>query len=338
MAQITKKYYDLSVSSNTPQVKKAVAEQVRQKIASVIYNREPISSGIARFVIADMEEASTSPRAAAAFNSANLAYPFTAYNIGDVEFAKEFRSYKQVSGFVYHPLIGKRISSIPARIQIPMITFYSNPDDYEVGQKLLLQDAASLSRTFVTTNLSGYSGIIPITFSYEITKGSYAFAFQEQLRAGNIFDIVHNVTAYFQEIILDGTGNYPVDEIIAYYKTWSGNDVSQAITQNTMYSAAIPIIASSDPYNGEINVPVENSIIINFNVTMNEQTVEKSITLSPYFENTTTWDLESKILIIDPIYNLTSGTIYTISFDNTAYSFYNNDQMDETEISFTTEG
>lgn len=347
MAQITKKYYDVSATSNTPQVKKAVGQQILRKIASVLYAPDSTNlyypwdtvpaNGMQRFVIADMEETSTSQRAAAAFNSANLRYPFTAYNFGEVEFAREFRSYKQVSGFMYSSEMSKKISSIPARLNIPMITFFSNPDDYEIGYKLLLHDASKLSRTFTTTNFNGYSGIIPITFSYELAKGSYAFEFQEQLRAGNIFDVVHNVTAYYQEILLDGTSIYPVDQIIAYYKQWSDVDVSLATTQETLYPSAAPVISSSDPYNGETGVPVENSVIINFSQVMNESTVENAITLSPYFEHKVIWDIDSKILMLDPIYDLTSGTVYSISFDETAYSFYNNDQLDSGVIRFTTE-
>ncbi len=333
----TKRYYDYSSDSNTPQILKAVFEQIREHMASVLYTEETLAVGISRFVLADMVETGWNPKATSQFNVANLKFPFTAYNMGEPSFAREYRSYFQVSGLLYNSNIGKFMRSIPMRMAFPMITFYSNPDDYRVGYKLLYSDQASLSRSYKSIDINGYTALVPIVMTYEISKGSFASEFQEQLRAGNIWDISHTVTAYFQEILLTDSTVYEIDEMIANIKRWSGEDVADSQIIETVTSYTDPVILSSDPVDGEISVPVDNSILITFNVTMSEADVEAGITLNPFFENDTSWDDDSKILLIDPTSNLTSGTLYQIIFDDTCKAFYNDSTISSGVVSFTTE-
>ena len=333
----TKKYYDYTSTSNTPLTMKAVFEQVRSYMASVLYTQDSLTSGIARFVIADMTEVGWSQKAASQFNTANLKYPFTAYNMGEPSLAREFRSYFQVSGKMYNSNIGKRMISIPMRMTFPMITFYSNPDDYRIGYKLLEHDATRLTRTFTTVALNGYSGLIPMTLTFEIAKGAYASEFQEQLRIGDIWDIQHNVTAYFQEILLDGSGENEVEEMLANIKRWAGGDPGDSTIQETLTNTSDPVISSSDPANDETDVPVGNSILLNFNVTMDETSVENAITLVPYFDNHVTWNIDSNVMLIDPDAELTSGTLYQIKINDKAKAFYNDSCLDSGVIKFTTE-
>jgi len=332
----TKKYYDYSVTTNTPQILKAVFEQIREYMAGIIYTQESLSVGISRFVLADMVEAGWNPKAAAQFNSANLKFPFTAYNMGEPSFAKEFRSYAQVSGHMYNSNVGKLIKSVPMRMTFPMITFYDNPDDYRIGLKLLYTDVSELSRTYKSVTLNGYTAVVPIVLNFEIAKGTYASEFTEQLRAGNIWDIQHNVTAYFQEFTLLGTGESEIESMLTNVKRWAEVNIGASETAQSVTGYADPIIVSSTPSNGQTSFPVSSGVVLNFNVSMDESAVEAGVTLYPYFENNVSWDIDSKTLTINPIVNLTSGTTYSLTFDENCKAFYNDSTLSSGIISFTT--
>ena len=83
---------------------------------------------------------------------------------------------------------------------------------------------------------------------------------------------------------------------------------------------------------------LKNTIIINFNVTMEESSVESSIELDPWFEHSLLWNDDSNSLLITPVLNFTSGTVYQIIYDDTGKAFYNDSTLSSGVISFTTEG
>ena len=138
-------------------------------------------------------------------------------------------------------------------------------------------------------------------------------------------------------MVLNSEDVHLVDDMATNLKQQDENNLEDGVISNTLDSIATPIVSVSDPIDEAINVPVNNSIIITFNVAMDEETVNNAISVFPYFDHYKEWDGDSKILVIEPHINFQNGTVYTLYIDRTARAFFNHENLEEEiEISFTT--
>lgn len=79
-----------------------------------------------------------------------------------------------------------------------------------------------------------------------------------------------------------------------------------------------PTVVSVSPKDGETDVPVNTSIIIEFSEPMDEASTEGAITAIPNIQGTFDWSEQSTVLILLSDSYLTENTTYTIKVDTTA--------------------
>ena len=334
---LSEKYYATSV--NYPQIIKAVGEAMREWIAGLLYAQEDLEDALDRIIIADIGGSEdTAIRQASSDFGTNALYPFTAYNFGDYETVMERRNNYASQTLAYSSALDSFVSAVPIKQEFLAITFANNPNDEERIKKILFETSYNYTLLYASVTINGTAYDYPVKIEFIPSKGGYSFAFSEYLRTNKIFDVSHNFNLYFYDLILD-TDTVPIDEMTASLEEKSpiDDDLNTIVGTKDYLKTSMPEISTSDPVDGATDVPVENSVILTFNVTMDESYVNSAYTLDPYFEHDRLWDDDSKILILNPKENLTSGTLYTIEIDDTARAFYVHDVIDEYELTFTTE-
>ena len=340
MINLVDSYYQSSI--NYPQIIKAVIQRVRVFLTETLYADDPDidEDGISpRVIIADIGSSEDEAiRQAAMYFGPNQLYPFTAYSLNDFEGNVDRRNTEASQAFYFSDELNSFVSAVPIKKELPIITFTNCADDFERIQKIFLKMSAIYTQIFAPLTINGVDYQYPVRIEILLSKGSYAHGFVEYLRMNKIYDLVHTFNLYFFDISLD-TNIVPIDEMNSNLKNLSPIDISLSENEysKTHTMSEIPVILSSDPSHGEENFPVENSIILNFNVTMDEKSVNDSVIINPFFEHKLFWDDDSKVLIINPDFNLSSGTLYSITIYDTARAFYVYDNMSEYELTFTTE-
>jgi hypothetical protein len=339
MIDANERYYSSSVIY--PQVILAIGERMRTWLCEILYPDEAQADAMNRVIIADIGSSEDEAiRKASEYLGANQSYPFTAYNFGEFELNVDRKNTNAAMKMTYSSDIDAMVCAIPVKQEFLAVTFCNNPDDYERVIKILLENSATLTLIDVPITYNGVAYDYPVRLEFAPSKGQYAHGFVEYLRTNGIYDIVHNFNMYFFDIIIDTAGTTPIETMTSTLEDLSPIDISLDLPVDTQTKTIsdLPEISSTDPTDEEIDVPVANSVILTFNVTMTEASVESAITLDPYFEHDLIWDDDSKVLIIDPKENLSSGTLYTVTVADSAYAFYIHDVLEANyEFSFTTE-
>jgi len=358
------KYY--KDSYQYPFTEKAVLETLIFYMASLLYPDEPYSESKKRMIRSDFVNAGDDQairRNIDEFKANQAKLPFTAYCIDENEVSSETMSNYQESGNYYCPEINCYVLSTPIRFTFPMMCFFSTAEDYWRA-KFILQDAISgpigAERIYVpmtfklddTANPETFTVVFPANIGAEVTKGSLAFAFEEHLRVGGIYNIFCNITVQSTFIKLnrlrtymntDGTINqgelipYPVDEIYLNLKGITTGNYEEAITLDTVQSYDSPEILSTAPTNNETDFDVDSPVIITFSGSMNESSVVNNMDIVPFFSHNLAWNQTSTQLVIDPIDALERNTEYNIVIGTQATSMYDQPLEEEFSLTFTTE-
>lgn len=98
----------------------------------------------------------------------------------------------------------------------------------------------------------------------------------------------------------------------------SGCNIFQNIFGGKNTDATPPLVVSVSPKDGEEEVPVNTSIIIEFSETMDENATENAITVLPSISGEFDWSEQSMVLTLFPDTYLAENTTYTIKIDTTA--------------------
>ena len=327
-------------SPNYPEIIGAVGQQLRLLIAETLYSQDDLSDALDRIIIADIGSSGDEGiREATRTLGSNQDYPFTAYNFGDIEILEERKNIRAALKHFFVSDLNSFVYSLPVKQEVMMITFCNNPEDYERVFKLLFEMGATETKLKVPIVINGVSTVLPVLVNVTPQKGQYAHAFQEYLRTNGIYDVVHNFELHFHDLILDSSGIALIDNFIFMVDEKSPIDdsLNNEVYRKDYSRNDLPVILTTDPVNEEPDVPIGNSVVINFNVTMDEDSVNSSITIYPYFEHKIIWDDDSKILLLQNKGNLQYNTEYTITIDKTAHAFYVRDRIEEFELKFTTE-
>lgn len=328
-----------------PDILNLVLERIKLYFAKVIYPSEEYDKSKYRFVLANfeagdqisirrsIEQTVQNQQQMSPLNSyfSNATFPFTAYNIGEDEQVQN-KSHLQTNGLFYDEVLNAGATALPHIINIPMITFYNTPYDYRMFRSIIGLDDFNLTRLYVPCLVNGVESSFPIDIDFEIGKGVYAFSFEEQLRVGKIFDVVHNVRCYYNKIVLlkpsqsssDGKQRpfiiSPVDDIeLSVYKMINKDPLS-GYDKLTYVIPKPPLITTTAPTQGEINFSRSDPIIITFNKSMDENSVISNLDIVPYLECKKIFNLNGTQLIIDHDYLLESQTAYTVLINKNAKS------------------
>lgn len=329
-------YYTSSTSY--PAIINALAERTKLYTCSLLYPTEAYAVSGKRFILSNFEsgEEIAIRNSIQTFKTSQARFPFTAYNIGEMVEVPERRTLMQRNLKYYDKNFGCYISAQPMQIEITMMTFTVSANDYFRVRTLLHNTNAQLTRLWVPITINGYETTFPIDLKYEIAKFSLAFEFEEFLRVGKIFDIQHTATLFFHNIITDANIDVVEDMELTLLRL-SDIDQSQSISQGTLSMPNTPIVSSTDPSDGEISVDRDDSIVINFNVAMDEASVEDYLSTDPFISADYLWNSSGTQLLIDPVDRMSSGTLYTIIITDDAKSGYYDIPLEEDyEFSFTT--
>jgi hypothetical protein len=343
-------YYYSKTDADYPNIVLAVVDRILQYIAGVLYPTETYSVIVnnvetgskKRMLLTDMSPSMEMREAAKANQWSNVKFPFTAYTIGDM-IQNDLKSNRYAaSGGYYSRYIGHKVYATPRILELPMTTFYNSPNDYMHAFLLLPDDTNDKVIITAPVIVDGTTYTYPIELSIDVIKGSLAFEVEQQLRAGKIYDLTHNVKASFHTLSLDHKNNvtnimYPVDTVELGLGSKYKYDNGIAQTKETVVIPAQPTISSTSPTDHAIDIDVDSSIIINFSTAMTEQTVEDALTVIPHVDADLLWNASSTQLVINPITQLASGTLYEVEIIDTAESGVQIVMADDYEFSFITE-
>jgi len=324
-----KRYYP--DSSNYPYAIKSITERVLLYCSQVLYPEESTSNAMKRIIMATFDDdALAIKQSISKYKTSQGKFPFTAYGIGDVEFI-ENKTYYQVSGTYYSRELDAYIRYVPIKFTIPMVTFLTTPYDFWRVMNNFSND--TLTRLDVPITINDQLTYFSIDIGFLAEKGSSAFDIEQQLGYGKIYPVVHTAEISCAYITVDLQRNinsqvinqtklvYHVDDIILRLsELQDAKNLSNNPLLETLNSPESPLVVSSTPINNATDITVDSSIVINFNVSMNESSIISNMDIVPYFDKDITFDIESKIMTIIPRQNLLNSTQYEILINNNAKS------------------
>jgi len=329
------KYY--STSTTYPDQQLALLEAIRYYICTTLYPDETYTQSKLRFLLTDITPTMALRESVKKFNLTNAKFPFTAYTIGELtENDNTFNMYA-VSKKYFSSVFNTKFYTRPLTQEIPMISFFSNSFDYDRARKILHEQNSAKTQIDVPIEINGELTSFPILISFEISKGNYAHEFEEQLRVGNISDVVHNLSINFHDIIIDSSDVHAIDDIEVALKVLETYKTDSIITINNVLVPDSPEISSTNPVDGATDIDVDFSIIINFSTPMNEQSVEENLDITPGITTELLWSSDSTQLVINPWNDLQNDTEYTVEIDKYAKSGIDIYLEDVYSFSFTTE-
>lgn len=311
---------------NIPAVQLAALEALKYFICTNLYPDEIYHDSRKRFVRANFESGTEHAirKSVKQFKQISGKFPFTAYSIGDGTPMIDNGNLSERQGKYYSNKYNTYVTSVPIEWTIPMISLFTQPSDYFHAKTILLALSGKLQRLTVPILINGQLDSFEATVIFEITKGALAFDEIEQENKGKIFDILHNCIANMHYYIFDTINLQPVEDIEMSLKNLPEEGyLYSTINHETPLIPDTPGIASVSPIDGETGVDPDatlTNIIIDFDVPMNEISVENAIDFYPAISANFIWNGASTQLIIDIVENLVATTEYTIDINNAAKS------------------
>lgn len=351
---MAEKYYDATIyDSFYPTIVKSILEALKVYICGMLYPDEDFNISGKRFILTDFSPGDEIAirKSVETFKTVQGKFPFTAYGLNDreIDLLGEKTSFKEKSGIYYSNIHGAYIKSVPSKLTIPMVSFFSTAADYEKAYHIIMNDVAVVNRINIPIRVyhstTEYDDtFFPILFNLEVSKGAFAYQFDEYLRTGNIWGLVHNFVIEFRYYAInanDSHGNTlriaPVDDIIASFYTFNNPDYrDNPILQNVMHAYAIPEVTTTTPTEGSTNFDRSYPIIINFNTGMDEDSVINAIDSNPFISSDYVFNNTSTQLYIDPVSDLQANTLYTITISTNAKSGMDQNLENDFVLTFTT--
>ena len=315
-----------------PTTIRAIATRVQSYFWEKLYPYETNPENLYnRFILADIGAGEEQAMRVAAFTSesTNPEFPFTAWNYGELEKRDDTLSRLDSNFNWFSPAVNAYVYARPMTLKMPMITFYSHPDDYYRAWSILMEANTRLTRLEVPITINGVDVTFPVDLKFEIAKGRYAHAFAEQLKVNNIYDIKHDVTIRYPDFIVEGLKVGLVEDI-RLYGIEMNTGVRSLWAQN---NNPLPNMVTSVA-NDSGNVSKVNPLTFTFNDTMLESSLG-DINIWPNQDIKIEWDIDSKILTLSPVFEFLPSTKYEITFkqktlctfENREYVHYDSDYV-----------
>lgn len=323
------RYY--ATSNLYPYVIEAVLTRIKLYFCNMLYPAEDyVTQSSKRFIMADTSNDNLAIKESIKkFYNSQGEFPFTAYSINDDE-PLEYKSHYSVSGNFYSSLLNSYVTYVPMKLNINLTTYYTTPYDFWRAMTWFAVDEASITRLDVPVIINDVSTYFTIDLDYTTERGQLAFDIEQAFNVGKIYPVIHNVAVRCAYITLASnnttdkfSGNvvYPVDDILFYLRTLQdARHLEQNPIVDLKYSPDNPEVATSVPANNATNILRNSTIVITFNVGMNETTVLNNIDIVPYIEYDAVFDNYSKILTITPRDLFTASTEYNLLINDNAKS------------------
>lgn len=342
---MAEKYYNPITDVNYPLVVKAIIETLRVYICETLYRDEEFKDSQKRFILADFSggDDASIRRSVETFKTTQGKFPFTAYGMWDNEVPSEGSTRTKTGGY-YSKVFGCYMKVFPARLTVPMVSFFTTSYDYERAYHLIESDVATPTRLNVPLYINENLTYFPINIDIDVSKGAFAGAFDEYLKIGKIWGLNHTLKIHYHYFSINATdhhGNTPrialVDDLYANFFSFNKVDYRDNPTLlDTLYNFEIPIVTASVPIQDATGISRTNPIILNFNVSMNEDSVFSNIDFTPFIVADFSWNSLSTQLTIEPTDALLANTSYTITISTDTKSSMNQNFEEEYTLSFTT--
>lgn len=316
-----------------------ILERIRYYICKeVLYSDEDYSDSQERFIRTDIGPYALRD-ASKVFQITNIEMPFTAYSFDEDDMNEDIYNTYARTGHYFADVLNTTVSAMPMVWELPMISFFHKASDYIRALRILTFQKAKKVKLDVPVVMNGVDKTIPIIVEIDnIDKGSYAFEFEQQLTTGKIHDITHNLRVHYFDYQLGHGTVAPVDDIEVALAGYTLDDYRN----NTSIASSVtvpstPEVSSSDPEDEATDIPVDYSIILTFNVSMNEESVNNALSIDPYIPYELVWSDNGQTLAIDPTEDFQSNTKYTIEVIDTAYSARDVNLAEDYSSTFITE-
>ncbi len=328
-------YY--SDSLKYPEILNSVLERIRLYFTTLLYPDEDFSEAKKRFIRTDITTDFVLRENIEYFNITNAEFPFTAWSLELPEIDEEKFNVNMDNGYYYSSVFQCKFDVRPVVLEIPVVTFYNTGFDYFRAYTILQDEARRKIALDVPIIINNIEATLPIRLEMEISKGTYAFEFEQALATGRIKDIIHNVKVHYLDIINDVEVT-EVEDIQVSLNSFSRSDYNDNVSVESSLMPTTPTLLSSTPENEEEDIPVTQNILLNFNVSMYEDSLIPALSITPFINYELTWNADSSSVIIDPVFDdLESGTEYTISISTSFKSAKRIPIEDDIEITFITE-
>lgn len=311
---MAEQYYQPSPYS--PLFVKAVTDRFRIYIAQLFYGAEyaldPVAA-VNRTIISDIGAGNNIMVGDSVERYKNTfgEFPFTAYNPESTEDVLERANTAAAVGTFYCPDIPAYVAAWPMKLQIPTVSFFGTAADYWRAQSLATLDKVTLTRFRAPIIINGNPVDIVVTANMQISKGSYAGAFEEFLRQQDIHDLVATFTLEYYELrIYEDAANtlpqpdyaeyivYEIDEMILRLNR-ENQDGDLISTENLTVTTEVSVL-SATPANNSTNVPVTDPVVINFSLPMVRESVIDSLSIIPHKDVDFVWSANDTTLTIKP--------------------------------------
>lgn len=328
-------YYSPSVEY--PLNLKSAVETYLQYVCSRLYPNESPKDRLVLSNIGNGGSEGANRYAIEYFQKSNLKYPFTAYSIGEMEQDESRINHYSKSGNHFDSQLDCYVSVIPSEIEVSLISFFSTAFDYNRIRTILLFDYGSLTRLYYPIRINGR--IVKTVLNVEMeqpTKGSYSYEFEEALRQGKIFDLIHTVRLQFNEIVLNTERDgrkipvYPVESVdLGIVDFLTGEFI-----ENDNY--IIPIVETTSIAETEIvDRDTLEEIVFTFSTGFLEGIIPE-ITASPDIVYEYVLDSEAKTLTLTLTTPLYTGQSYSITINPTIVSEKGMIMQNEFTLNFST--
>jgi len=303
-----------------PETVLAILERLRLYYCTLFFPDELYATSKDRFILTDITPNMALRGSVNMFKISNAKFPFTAYSIGDFEEdTQRMNSFAKTSNY-YSSIHSALIHASPIIQTFPMISFFSTNKDYDRAKIILLKEKSLPIKLTVPITINGTLTSFTILVDFDVARGSYAGEFEQQLVAGNLYDLVHTTRVHYHQLVLNTTIHAVDDIIVSLRDLDSKEKATKTILSTWPTIPSTPIISSTDPADEATNVDVASSIIINFNVAMNETSVEDALGIVPPVDADLLWNTASTQLVVDLYTNMVSGTAYVVTVEDTARS------------------
>lgn len=326
-------YYTDSV--NYPYVLFAVMNSLQYHVCSLLYPDEDYSESAQRYILSDLEAGDeiAIKDAIESFGQSQENMPFTCYNFSDEVMNDDRQTHYEKSKKFYSSIVNSYVQTLPVELDIPMVSFFSNPSDYWRARTILYSRQGKLDRLYVPLIVNGILCSVTADLTWEISKGNFAHQFEQFLQQGDIYNISHTVNILYRHIVIDAEVALVDDIEVSLRKII---DANTSILINEFVIPPIPEIISTDPVDNAILIGIGKNIVIDFNVSMNEDSFLDGLIISPWVNADFEWNDISDQVIINPVENLLFDTEYLISLSTNLISTDNIPLENDYEFSFTT--
>lgn len=333
-------FYEWEQNNTHPTVIEAIVERFIIYLAQVLYGRlydEDPQEALNKILISDVEAGSSVSIGDAIeyFKSTNVIYPFTVYTIGEPQSRTKETNNQRAALGQYCSVLNRVIRAFPASFELPTVSFFNTALDYQTARTKIGFNTASLTRLYAPILFNETEVNIPFDVSFEISRGAYAYQFEQHLIQNKIWDINAVINIQYYEYELDEVTVGLVDNMLIRLGQ-AGEDGQTAPIIGLHGADTVPDpleVIATNPEDGDTDVSVDTSVTITLSRPIVASTV--NIDVDPIFDHYV--DQSVNTITITPKNSLSGETEYTFVLLKSVTDADDTPLLEDFEFGFFTE-